>query len=256
MMCRRQVKFLWQQIEKEARSFAETFIANNREKMLADTKSKLSLDGLFDQIQAGQIKDLNIVVKADVQGSVEAVKQSLVKLSNDEVAVKVIHGGVGAINESDVTLASASNAIIIGFNVRPDNTAKQIAEQENVDVRLYRVIYNAIEDVEAAMKGLLDPTFEERIIGHAEVRQTYKVSGVGTIIGGYVLDGKVVRGCKARLLRDNIVIHEGDLASLKRFKDDVKEVNAGYECGMSFEKYNDIKEGDRIEMFVMEEVER
>ena len=242
--------------EKEARSFAETFIANNREKMLADTKSKLSLDGLFDQIQAGQIKDLNIVVKADVQGSVEAVKQSLVKLSNDEVAVKVIHGGVGAINESDVTLASASNAIIIGFNVRPDNTAKQIAEQENVDVRLYRVIYNAIEDVEAAMKGLLDPTFEERIIGHAEVRQTYKVSGVGTIIGGYVLDGKVVRGCKARLLRDNIVIHEGDLASLKRFKDDVKEVNAGYECGMSFEKYNDIKEGDRIEMFVMEEVER
>lgn len=224
--------------------------------MLADTKSKLSLDGLFDQIQAGQIKDLNIVVKADVQGSVEAVKQSLVKLSNDEVAVKVIHGGVGAINESDVTLASASNAIIIGFNVRPDNTAKQIAEQENVDVRLYRVIYNAIEDVEAAMKGLLDPTFEERIIGHAEVRQTYKVSGVGTIIGGYVLDGKVLRGCKARLLRDNIVIHEGELASLKRFKDDVKEVNAGYECGMSFEKYNDIKEGDKIEMFVMEEVER
>ena len=242
--------------EKEARTFAETFIANNREKMLADTKSKLSLDGLFDQIQAGQIKDLNIVVKADVQGSVEAVKQSLVKLSNDEVAVKVIHGGVGAINESDVTLASASNAIIIGFNVRPDNTAKQIAEQENVDVRLYRVIYNAIEDVEAAMKGLLDPTFEERIIGHAEVRQTYKVSGVGTIIGGYVLDGKVLRGCKARLLRDNIVIHEGELASLKRFKDDVKEVNAGYECGMSFEKYNDIKEGDKIEMFVMEEVER
>ncbi|MED9932349.1 MAG: translation initiation factor IF-2, partial [Catenibacillus sp.] len=242
--------------EKEARAFAETFIANNREKMLADTKSKLSLDGLFDQIQAGQIKDLNIVVKADVQGSVEAVKQSLVKLSNDEVAVKVIHGGVGAINESDVTLASASNAIIIGFNVRPDNTAKQIAEQENVDVRLYRVIYNAIEDVEAAMKGLLDPTFEERIIGHAEVRQTYKVSGVGTIIGGYVLDGKVLRGCKARLLRDNIVIHEGELASLKRFKDDVKEVNAGYECGMSFEKYNDIKEGDKIEMFVMEEVER
>ena len=242
--------------EKEARAFAETFIANNREKMLADTKSKLSLDGLFDQIQAGQIKDLNIVVKADVQGSVEAVKQSLVKLSNDEVAVKVIHGGVGAINESDVTLASASNAIIIGFNVRPDNTAKQIAEQENVDVRLYRVIYNAIEDVEAAMKGLLDPTFEERLIGHAEVRQTYKVSGVGTIIGGYVLDGKVLRGCKARLLRDNIVIHEGELASLKRFKDDVKEVNAGYECGMSFEKYNDIKEGDKIEMFVMEEVER
>ena len=242
--------------EKEARAFADTFITRNREKLLAETKSRLSLDGLFDQIQAGQIKELNIIVKADVQGSVEAVKQSLVKLSNEEVAVKVIHGGVGAINESDVTLASASNAIIIGFNVRPDNMAKQIAEQENVDIRLYRVIYNAIEDVEAAMKGLLDPTFEEKIIGHAEVRQTYKVSGVGTIIGGYVTDGKVIRGCKARLLRDNIVIHEGELASLKRFKDDVKEVNAGYECGMSFEKYNDIKEGDKIEMFVMEEVAR
>ena len=242
--------------EKEARAFAETFIANNREKMLAETKSKLSLDGLFDQIQAGQIKDLNIVVKADVQGSVEAVKQSLIKLSNDEVAVKVIHGGVGAINESDVMLASASNAIIIGFNVRPDNTAKSKAEEENVDVRLYRVIYNAIEDVEAAMKGMLDPTFEEKIIGHAEVRQTYKVSGVGTIIGGYVLDGKVLRNCKARLLRDNIVIYEGELASLKRFKDDVKEVNSGYEFGMSFDKFNDIKEGDKIEFFVMEEVAR
>ncbi len=242
--------------EKEARAFAETFIANNREKMLAETKSKLSLDGLFDQIQAGQIKELNIVVKADVQGSVEAVKQSLVKLSNDEVAVKVIHGGVGAINESDVMLASASNAIIIGFNVRPDNTAKSKAEEENVDVRLYRVIYNAIEDVEAAMKGMLDPTFEEKIIGHAEVRQTYKVSGVGTIIGGYVLDGKVFRNCKARLLRDNIVIYEGELASLKRFKDDVKEVNSGYEFGMSFDKFNDIKEGDKIEFFVMEEVAR
>ncbi len=242
--------------EKEARAFAETFIANNREKMLAETKSKLSLDGLFDQIQAGQIKDLNIVVKADVQVSVEAVKQSIVKLSNDEVAVKVIHGGVGAINESDVMLASASNAIIIGFNVRPDNTAKSKAEEENVDIRLYRVIYNAIEDVEAAMKGMLDPTFEEKIIGHAEVRQTYKVSGVGTIIGGYLLDGKVLRNCKARLLRDNIVIYEGELASLKRFKDDVKEVNSGYEFGMSFDKFNDIKEGDKIEFFVMEEVAR
>ncbi len=242
--------------EKEARSMADAFIANNREKLLADTKTKLSLDGLFDQIQAGQIKELNIVVKADVQGSVEAVKQSLVKLSNDEVAVKVIHGGVGAINESDVTLAAASNAIIIGFNVRPDNMAKAVAEQENVDMRLYRVIYNAIEDVEAAMKGMLDPTFEEKIIGHAEVRQTYKVSGVGTVIGAYVLDGKVQRNCKARLLRDNVVIYEGELASLKRFKDDVKEVNAGYECGMSLEKYNDVKEGDQIEMFVMEEVPR
>ena len=248
--------FIATDTEKEARTMAETFIATKREKMLADTKSKLSLDGLFDQIQAGQIKDLNIIVKADVQGSVEAVKQSLAKLSNDEVAVKVIHGGVGAINESDVTLASASNAIIIGFNVRPDNQAKIIAEQEKVDLRLYRVIYNAIEDIEAAMKGMLEPTFEEKIICHAEVRQTYKVSGVGTIIGGYVQDGKIVRNCKVRLLRDNVVIHEGELASLKRFKDDVKEVNSGYECGMSFEKYNDIKEGDQIEAFVMEEVPR
>ena len=248
--------FIATDTEKEARAMAETFIATKREKMLADTKSKLSLDGLFDQIQAGQIKDLNIIVKADVQGSVEAVKQSLAKLSNDEVAVKVIHCGVGAINESDVTLASASNAIIIGFNVRPDNQAKIIAEQEKVDLRLYRVIYNAIEDIEAAMKGMLEPTFEEKIIGHAEVRQTYKVSGVGTIIGGYVQDGKIVRNCKVRLLRDNVVIHEGELASLKRFKDDVKEVNSGYECGMSFEKYNDIKEGDQIEAFVMEEVPR
>ena len=248
--------FIATDTEKEARAMAETFIATKREKMLADTKSKLSLDGLFDQIQAGQIKDLNIIVKADVQGSVEAVKQSLAKLSNDEVAVKVIHGGVGAINESDVTLASASNAIIIGFNVRPDNQAKIIAEQEKVDLRMYRVIYNAIEDIEAAMKGMLEPTFEEKIIGHAEVRQTYKVSGVGTIIGGYVQDGKIVRNCKVRLLRDNVVIHEGELASLKRFKDDVKEVNSGYECGMSFEKYNDIKEGDQIEAFVMEEVPR
>ena len=184
------------------------------------------------------------------------MKQSLAKLSNEEVAVKVIHGGVGAINESDVTLASASNAIIIGFNVRPDNQAKQIAEQENVDMRLYRVIYNAIEDIEAAMKGMLEPTFQEKIIGHAEVRQTYKVSGVGTIIGGYVQDGKIIRGCKVRLLRDNVVIHDGELASLKRFKDDVKEVNTGYECGMSFEKYNDIKEGDQIEAYIMEEVPR
>ena len=248
--------FIATETEKEARAMADTFIATKREKMLAETKSKLSLDSLFDQIQEGQIKELNIIVKADVQGSVEAVKQSLAKLSNEEVAVKVIHGGVGAINESDVTLASASNAIIIGFNVRPDNQAKIVAEQEKVDLRLYRVIYNAIEDIEAAMKGMLEPTFEEKIIGHAEVRQTYKVSGVGTIIGGYVQDGKIVRNCKVRLLRDNVVIHEGNLASLKRFKDDVKEVNAGYECGMSFEKYNDIKEGDQIEAFVMEEVPR
>ena len=248
--------FMATETEKEARAITSTFVATKREKMLGDTKAKLSLDGLFDQIQAGQIKELNIIVKADVQGSVEAVKQSLVKLSNEEVAVKVIHGGVGAINESDVILASASNAIIIGFNVRPDNMAKSVAEQEKVDLRLYRVIYNAIEDVEAAMKGMLDPTFEEKILGHAEVRQTYKVSGVGIIIGGYVLDGKFVRNCKVRLLRDNVVIYDGELASLKRFKDDVKEVAAGYECGMSFEKFNDIKVGDQIESYNMEEVPR
>ena len=248
--------FISTNTEKEARSISETFIAQKKEKLLADTKSKLSLDGLFDQIQAGQIKELNLIVKADVQGSVEAVKQSLQKLSNDEVAIKIIHGGVGAINESDVTLASTSNAIIIGFNVRPDNMAKTVAETEKVDMRLYRVIYNAIEDIEAAMKGMLDPEFREKITGHAEVRQTYKVSGVGTIIGGYVLDGKIERNSKVRLIRDNVVIHEGELASLKRFKDDVKEVAAGYECGMSLEKYNDIKEGDQLEVFVMEEVPR
>ena len=248
--------FLAHENDKEAKYYAETFVAQNKEKLLEETKSKMSLDDLFSQIQAGNLKELNLIIKADVQGSVEAVKQSLVKLSNEEVVVKCIHGGVGAINESDVILASASNAIIIGFNVRPDNQAKVVAEQEKVDLRLYRVIYNAIEDIEAAMKGMLEPTFEEKIIGHAEVRQTYKVSGVGTIIGGYVQDGKIVRNCKVRLLRDNVVIHEGELASLKRFKDDVKEVNSGYECGMSFEKYNDIKEGDQIEAFVMEEVPR
>ncbi len=248
--------FLATENEKEARTIADTFIARKKEKLLADTKQKMSLDGLFDQIKAGQVKDLNIIVKADVQGSVEAVKQSLLKLSNEEVQIKIVHGGVGAINESDVTLASTSNAIIIGFNVRPDNMAKTVAEQENVDMRLYRVIYNAIEDIEAAMKGMLDPEFREKIIGHAEVRQTYKVSGVGTIIGGYVTDGKAERNAKVRLLRDNVVIYEGELASLKRFKDDVKEVATGYECGMSLEKFNDIKEGDQLELFVMEEIPR
>ena len=227
--------------EKEARSFAETFIAQNKVKLLEDTKSKLSLDDLFTQIQEGNLKELDLIVKADVQGSVEAVKQSLLKLSNDEVIVKVIHGGVGAINESDVSLASASNAIIIGFNVRPDATAKETAEREGVDVRLYRVIYNAIEDVEAAMKGMLDPVFEEKVLGHAEVRQTFKASGVGTIAGSYVLDGLFERDCSVRLTRDGIVIFEGPLASLKRFKDDVKEVKAGYECGFVFANFNDIK---------------
>ena len=225
--------------DKEARAFAE-----------------MSLDDLFNQIQEGNLKELDIVVKADVQGSVEAIKQSLLKLSNDEVVVKIIHGGVGAINESDVILASASNAIIIGFNVRPDATAKEIAEREGVDLRLYRVIYNAIEDVEAAMKGMLDPVFEEKVLGHAEVRQTFKASGVGTIAGAYVLDGIFERNCSVRLVRDGIVVFDGPLASLKRFKDDVKEVRAGYECGFVFENYNDIKEGDQVEAYKMVETER
>ena len=242
--------------EKEARTTAEAFVAYSREKMLEETKSKLSLDDLFDQIQAGNVKELNLVVKADVQGSVEAVKQSLTKLSNEEVMIKVIHGGVGAINESDVTLASASNAIIIGFNVRPDAMAKSVAEREKVDMRLYRVIYNAIEDIEAAMKGMLDPVFQEKVTGHLEVRQIYKASGVGTIAGCYVTDGEITRTSQVRIVRDGIVIYEGTLASLKRFKDDVKEVKAGFECGLVFEKYNDVKEGDQVESFVMEEVPR
>ena len=242
--------------EKEARSFAETFIAQNKVKLLDETKSRMSLDDLFSQIQEGNLKELDIVVKADVQGSVEALKQSLLKLSNDEVVIKVIHGGVGAINESDVILASASNAIIIGFNVRPDATAKDIAEREGVDIRLYRVIYNAIEDVEAAMKGMLDPVFEEKVLGHAEVRQTFKASGVGTIAGAYVQDGIFERNCSCRLIRDGIVVFDGPLASLKRFKDDVKEVRSGYECGFVFENYNDIKEGDQVEAYKMVEIER
>ena len=242
--------------DKEARSFADTFISQSKVKLLEDTKSKLSLDDLFTQIQEGNLKELGIVVKADVQGSVEAIKQSLLKLSNDEVVVKIIHGGVGAINESDVSLASASNAIIIGFNVRPDVTAKETADREGVDIRLYRVIYNAIEDVEAAMKGMLDPVFEEKVLGHAEVRQTFKASGVGTIAGSYVLDGTFERDCSVRLTRDGIVIFEGPLASLRRFKDDVKEVRAGYECGFVFANFNDVKEGDLVEAFKMVEIPR
>ena len=242
--------------EKEARSFAETFISEGKNKLIEDTKAKLSLDDLFSQIKAGNVKELPLIVKADVQGSVEAVKQSLTKLSNEEVMVKVIHGGVGAINESDVNLAAASNAIIIGFNVRPDATAKSISEREKVDVRLYRVIYQAIEDVEAAMKGMLDPIYEEQVIGHAVVRQTFKASGVGTIAGSYVLDGKFQRGCKARITRDGEQIFDGNLASLKRFKDDVKEVASGYECGLVFEKFNDLQEDDMIEAYAMVEVPR
>ena len=242
--------------DKDARSFADTFVSQNREKMLEETRSRMSLDDLFSQIQTGNLKELELIVKADVQGSVEAVKQSLTKLSNEEVVVKVIHGGVGAINESDVSLASASNAIIIGFNVKPDATAKATAEQEHVDIRLYSVIYKAIEDIEAAMKGMLDPIFEEKVIGHAEVRQIFKASGVGNIAGSYILDGVFERNCKVRITREGKQIFEGDLASLKRFKDDVKEVKAGYECGLVFEGFNDIAEFDVVEAYKMVEVPR
>ena len=242
--------------EKEARTISEAFINRGKEKLIADTKQRMSLDDLYNRIQEGNVKDLNLIIKADVQGSVEAVKQSLLKLSNEEVAVKCIHSGVGAINESDVILASASNAIIIGFNIRPDNQAKEVAEREKVDIRLYRVIYNAIEDIESAMKGMLDPIFEEKVIGHAEVRQTYKASGVGTIAGSYVLDGTIQRNCKVRISRDGEQIFEGELASLKRFKDDVKEVKTGFECGLVMDGFNDIKEGDIIEAYIMVEVPR
>ena len=248
--------FVHHKNEKDARAFAETFIAEGKNKLLEDTKAKLSLDDLFSQIKAGNVKELPLIIKADVQGSVEAVKQSLVKLSNEEVVVKVIHGGVGTINESDVTLASASNAIIIGFNVRPDVTAKSIADREKVDMRLYRVIYQAIEDIEAAMKGMLDPVYEEKITGHAIVRMTFKASGVGTIAGSYVTDGVITRGSKARITRGKDQIFEGPLASLKRFKDDVKEVKAGYECGLVFEGFSDLQEDDMIEIYTMVEVPR
>ncbi len=242
--------------EKEARQISDAFINRSKERLIADTKSRMSLDDLYNKIQEGNVKDLNLIIKADVQGSVEAVKASLLKLSNEEVAVKCIHSGVGAINESDVILASASNAIIIGFNIRPDNQAKDVADREKVDIRLYRVIYNAIEDIESAMKGMLDPIFEEKIIGHAEVRQTYKASGVGTIAGSYVLDGYISRNCTVRVSREGEQIFEGSLASLKRFKDDVKEVKSGFECGIVIENYNDIKEEDVIEAYIMQEVPR
>ncbi|MEA4973366.1 MAG: translation initiation factor IF-2 [Candidatus Metalachnospira sp.] len=242
--------------DKQARQLAESVVAKSRKDMIKDTPQKVSLDDLFNQIQAGNVKDLNIVVKADVQGSVEAVKQSLEKLSNEEVRIRIIHGGVGAITESDVLLAAASNAIIIGFNVRPEPLAKVFADEEKVDMRLYRVIYNAIEDITSAMKGMLDPIFEEKVIGHAEVRQLFKASGVGIIAGSYVLDGKFTRSAKIRILRDNIVIYEGELESLKRFKDDVKEVNTNYECGLVFKKFSDLKEGDIAEAFIMVEVPR
>ncbi len=248
--------FIAHENDKEAKYYAETFVAQNKEKLLEDTKAKMSLDDLFSQIQAGNLKELNLIIKADVQGSVEAVKQSLVKLSNEEVVVKCIHGGVGAINESDVILASASNAIIIGFNVRPDAQAKTTAEREGVDVRLYKVIYQAIEDIEAAMKGMLDPVFEEKVIGHAEVRQIFKASAVGNIAGSYVLDGIFQRGCKIRISREGEQIYEGELASLKRFKDDVKEVRTGFECGLVFEGFDSMQELDIVEAYIMVEVPR
>ena len=216
----------------------------------------VTLDAFFNIVQEGQIKALNIIFKADVQGSVEAVRQSLEKLSNDEVRINVIHAGVGAVRESDVMLAYTSNAIIVGFNVRPDAGATASAEDKGVDIRLYRVIYTAIEELEAAMKGMLDPTYKEEVTGHAEIRQTFKVSGVGTIAGCYVTDGTITRNTQVRIVRDGIVVHEGELASLKRFKDDVKEVNSGYECGLSIERFNDIKEGDVVEGFKMVEVAR
>ena len=239
--------------ERMARELVEERKTQQKNAAFGSSK-KVSLEDLFSQIQAGEMKTLNIIVKADVQGSAEAVKASLEKITNDEVCVKVIHSGVGAINESDVMLAATSGAIIVGFNVRPDNAARDSAARANVDMRMYRVIYDCINEIEAAMKGMLAPKFEEVIIGHAEVRETYKVSKVGTVTGCYVLDGKIQRGCSVRVLRDNIVIHEGELASLRRFKDDVKEVASGYECGMQVEKFNDIKVGDIIECFVMEQV--
>lgn len=248
--------FIAHENDKTAKSYAETYLAQNKEKMLDETKAKMSLDDLFSQIQAGNLKELNIIVKADVQGSVEAVKQSLMKLSNEEVVVKCIHGGVGAINESDVSLASASSAIIIGFNVRPDAMAKTIAEREGVDIRLYKVIYQAIEDIEAAMKGMLDPVFEEKVIGHAEVRQIFKASAVGNIAGSYVLDGIFQRDCKIRITREGEQIYEGGLASLKRFKDDVKEVKAGFECGLVFDGFDQMQELDVVEAYIMVEVPR
>ncbi len=248
--------FIAHENDKEAKYYAETFVAQNKEKLLEDTKAKMSLDDLFSQIQAGNLKELNLIIKADVQGSVEAVKQSLIKLSNEEVVVKCIHGGVGAINESDVSLASASKAIIIGFNVRPDAQAKTVAEREGVDVRLYKVIYQAIEDVEAAMKGMLDPVFEEKVIGHAEVRQIFKASAVGNIAGSYVLDGIFQRGCMIRISREGEQIYEGELASLKRFKDDVKEVKSGFECGLVFEGFDSMQELDIVEAYIMVEVPR
>ena len=243
------------EVDKLSRQVAE----ERRDKLKAEqirNMSKVSLDDLFSQIEAGNVKDLNIIVKADVQGTVEAIKQALEKLSNDEVRVRCIHGGVGAITGSDIVFASASNALVIGFNVRPDATAREAAEREKVDVRTYSVIYNVIEDVESAMKGLFAPVYKEVALGTAEVRNTFKVSGVGTIAGAYVKDGKITRSAQVRVVRGGIVLHDGKIASLKRFKDDVKEVASGYECGIGIENFNDIREGDMIEAYTMEQIER
>ena len=242
--------------DKEAKNIAATFISEGKNKLLEETKSRMSLDDLFSQIKEGTLQELNLIVKADVQGSVEALKQSLLKLTNEEVMVKVIHSGVGAISESDISLASASNAIVVGFNVRPDATAKSMADQEKVDVRLYKVIYQAIDDIEAAMKGMLAPVYEEKVTGHAEIRQLFRASGIGTIAGSYVTDGNIQRGCKVRIRRGETQIFEGNLASLKRFKDDVKEVRSGYECGLVFEGFNEIQELDTVEAYIMVEVPR
>ena len=241
--------------DKVARNIAEKRQQIAREEMLK-ANQRMSLDQFFDQMNEGQVKDLNVIIKADVQGSVQAVKQSFEKLSNDEVGVRVIHGGVGAINESDVTLAAASNAIIIGFNVRPVPSAESLAEKESVDVRSYTIIYKAIEDIQAAMSGMLDPEYRDEDTGKAEIREVYKISGVGTVSGCYVTSGKIYRNGKVRIVRDGIIIHEGEIQALKRFKDDVKEVNNGYECGMSFVNYNDIKVGDIVEAYITKEIER
>ncbi len=243
--------------EKEAQSFANTYKEQHKKELLSETRKKsMTLDDLYSQIQEGDLKEFNVIIKADVQGSVEALKTSLLKLTNEEVAVKVIHGGVGAISESDVILASASNAIIIGFNVRPDSTAKAIAETENVDIHLYKIIYQAIEDVESAMKGMLAPVYEEKILGHGEIRQVFKASGIGNIAGSYVTDGIVEKGCNVKITRDGEELFDGPLSSLKRFKDDVKEVKEGYECGLTFDGFDSVMEGDLLEFHKQVEVER
>ncbi|HHY04378.1 MAG TPA: translation initiation factor IF-2 [Thermoanaerobacterales bacterium] len=241
--------------EKEARETVEKYRDIEKEAEFS-TPQKISLDKLFEKVKKGEVKELNIIIKADVQGSVEALKQAVEKCSNEEVQVKIIHGGVGAVNESDVMLASASNAVIIGFNVRPDSNAKRLAEKEDIDIRTYRIIYDVVEDIQSAMKGMLDPEYEEVVLGRADVRALFKVSAVGTVAGCFVTEGKITRNSKIRVIRQGIVVHEGEIASLKRFKDDVKEVVAGYECGISIDKFNDLKEQDVLEAFVMKAIER